>query len=111
MPSSASAATCPRSLRNGEQNNNSNFPTSSVLSEKSMEGMLSNGMACCCKEVALWKARHNEETPESRSQASFPIITAACSLLSANVASRGGRDFNQVAKLVLISLKKCYQAV
>ena len=26
----------------------------------------------CCWEVALWKARHNEETPESRSQASFP---------------------------------------
>ena len=55
-----------------------------------MEGMLSNGMACCkttltnndpCTqslvfafswEAALWKARHNEETPESRSQASFP---------------------------------------
>ena len=68
-----------------------NFPTSSVLSEKSMEGMFSNGRVCCkttitslldecpwdlifacCWEVALWKARHNEETPESRSQASFP---------------------------------------
>ena len=56
-----------------------------------MEGMFSNGRACCkttiaslldkcpwdlifacCWEVALWKARHKEETPESRSQASFP---------------------------------------
>ena len=26
----------------------------------------------CCWKVALWKARHSEETPESRSQASFP---------------------------------------
>ena len=40
MPSSASAATCPRSLKTSLVF----FPTSSVLSGKSIEGMLSNGM-------------------------------------------------------------------
>ena len=108
--------------------------------KQSVDEYLRNGdfswIFACCWELALWKARHSEDTPESKSHASFPnrdflsliyylkwlkwkrmsnndflysisnppIITVACSPFSDSVDSKDGRDFNHVAKLVLISV-------